>query len=263
MLVPSATSRMDFKRLLLQQSIKNGPMRISATEQLKLSRQQCQEFQQQQQQQALVSPKPPPQLPLTKVLSPRSAWRFQTPRTDVLSSTIIEDSAAEEKAMKPSPDTPLPTARIPLSNNVKRQLDLTGSNNDSKDLEEMKNIINETKTVQRALEKSEKELENRLQLIDGNASVDNPIKAIESRRMSNQQLRAQFLAANNTAAETNSNQKDLFNRRFRARSESPQQHNPNQRRTTTTSSSAAASPTPPANSEVTRSPSAPALETAL
>lgn len=252
---------MDFKRLLLQQSIKNGPMRVSATEQLKLSRQQCQEPQQHQQQMP-ISPKPSPQLPLSKVLSPRSAWRFQTPRTDVLSSTIIEDSAAEEKAMKPSPDTPLPTAKIPLSSNVKRQLDMTNSNNDSKDLEEKKNVINETKTAQRTLEKSEKELENRLQLIDGHVAGDNPIKAIENRRMSNLQLRAQFLAANNAAAETTSNQKDLFNRRFRARSESPQQNNPGQNRTTT-SSSAAASPTPPANAAVTRSPSAPALETAL
>lgn len=238
-------------------------MRVSATEQLKLSRQQCLEPHQQQQHQISVSPKPSQQLPLTKVLSPRSAWRFQTPRTDVLSSTIIEDSAAEEKAMKPSPETPLPTARIPLSSNVKRQLDLSGIGNDSKDVGEMKNAVKEAKTVQRTLEKSEKELENRLQLIDGKVTADNPIKAIESRRMSNLQLRAQFLAANSGTPEPTSHQKDLFGRRFRARSESPQQNNPNHNRTAT-SSSAAASPTPPStNSVVTRSPSAPALETAL
>lgn len=111
---PSSTSRLDFKRLLLQQSVKTGPVKLSAAEQLKLSRQQCQ-----QQQQSLQNTQQY-QTPPIKVLSPRSAWRFQTPRTDVLSSTIIEDAAAEEKAMKPSPENPSPISRL----NSRRQLDL-------------------------------------------------------------------------------------------------------------------------------------------
>ena len=273
MLSPSATSRMDFKRLLLQQSVKAGPTRISAAEQLKLSRQQCQDPYQQQspqhqhyQQPQQQSPQKPNQMPLTKVLSPRSAWRFQTPRTDVLSSTIIEDTAAEEKAMKPSPDTPSPVSRLPTTT-TRRQLDMS-DDKPAKTLEEVKNAINETRS-QRSLEKCEKELENRLQAIDSSSKKQqppatdddaiDPVKAIESRRMSNQLARAQFLAsstpASSSSASSSAAQKDLFSRRFRARSESPQQNNP-QRASTT-------SPTTTDGATVTRSPSAPALETAL
>lgn len=247
-LSPSATSRMDFKRLLLQQSIKTGPTRVSATEQLKLSRQQCQEAQQLPQ--TPPPPKPPQQIPLTKVLSPRSAWRFQTPRTDVLSSTIIEDAAAEEKAMKPSPENPSPVSRLPTS--TRRQLELGH--------EELKNAINESK---RPMDKRDKELENRLQLIDAedHAESCSPVKAIESRRMSNQLARAQFLAGGPSSQQQQQQQqqpKDLFGRRFRARSESPQQ-NAHQRNGDASGVSASAV----TGSQVTRSPSAPALETAL
>ena len=278
----SPTSRMDFKRLLLQQSIKSGPTRISAAEQLKLSRQQCQEGQQQCSSPSKLSNQ---QTPLTKVLSPRSAWRFQTPRTDVLSSTIIEDAAAEEKAMKPSPETPSPVTHLPPSGipttqappAMRRKLDMSETS-----MEEMKNAINENKNMQqfqqyeqqlqhhqqqqqyqpqqqiqsRPLEKKEKEIENRLQAID-----DNPIKAIENRRMSNQLARAQFLASNNIASNPNA-QKDLFHKRFRARSESPQQ-NTHQNRVFNSSSPNNQMVTPPPSSVVTRSPSAPTLETAL
>lgn len=258
-LSPSATSRMDFKRLLLQQAIKAGPTRISAAEQLKLSRQQCQDAHQQQQP---SSPKPSnQQIPLTKVLSPRSAWRFQTPRTDVLSSTIIEDAAAEEKAMKPSPETPSPVSTFPPPPSSRRQLDLgTSSSTETRDIEELKNSINDSKSQQqqRSLEKREKELENRLQ-----AEAD-PIKAIEHRRVSNQLARAQFLATPPSSGNAVPH-KDLFSRRFRARSESPQQHNSGNN-SSTRDLSPPNSTTNTASGEgalVARSPSAPALETAL
>ena len=225
MLTTSATSRLDFKRLLLQQSIKSGPVRISAAEQLKLSRQQCLEQPQQQ-----ASPcKPSQQSPLSKILSPRSAWRFQTPRTDVLSSTIIEDAAAEEKAMKPSPES---SRDVP----ARRQLDLSGPEEPRAD------------DKPRPLDKRDKELENRLQ-----AESADPVKAIESRRASNQLARAQFLAS---AAP--SPPKDLFGRRFRARSESPQQKAPRSKPDSPGGQLAASTASP-----VSRSPSAPALETAL
>ncbi|XP_031777746.1 uncharacterized protein LOC100117012 isoform X2 [Nasonia vitripennis] len=255
-LSPSATSRMDFKRLLLQQAIKAGPTRISAAEQLKLSRQQCQDAHQQQQP---SSPKPSnQQIPLTKVLSPRSAWRFQTPRTDVLSSTIIEDAAAEEKAMKPSPETPSPVSTFPPPSS-RRQLDLGTSSTETRDIEELKNSINDSKSQQqRSLEKREKELENRLQL------EADPVKAIEHRRVSNQLARAQFLATPPSSGSAVPH-KDLFSRRFRARSESPQQHNSGNNSATRDLSPPNAT-TNTASGEgalVARSPSAPALETAL
>lgn len=268
---------MDFKRLLLQQSIKSGPVRISATEQLKLSRQN-QESQQQQ-----TPPTPKTNQQLGKVMSPRSAWRFQTPRTDVLSSIIIEDTAAEEKAMKPSPDTPSPVSRFPPVPTSRRQLDLTNDkSNSSLNLEELKNVINENKNSQqqqRPLEKSEKDFENRLQAIvldnssnsscndnscnnktTKNVQNDNPIKAIESRRMSNQLARAQFLAG--SASTTTYPQKDLFDKRFRARSESPRQ-NAHQNNNNNTEEHTTKANSQIESSTVTRSPSAPTLETAL
>lgn len=67
-----------------------------------------------------------------------------------------------------------------------------------------------------------------------------PISALESRRISNQLARAQFLA--NTPTSTNPSQNLYFSKRFRARSESPQHA---------------------ATQNVARSPSAPTLETAL
>jgi hypothetical protein len=224
----SATSRMDFKRLLLQQSIKAGPARISAAEQLKLSRQQCQETHyQQQQQHSPASSKLGQQTTLTKVLSPRSGWRFHTPRTDVLSSTIIEDAAAEEKAMKPSPESVLARQRLAAPGGARRQLEVSN--------------------LTQRLDKSDKELENRLQAAAD--EPDSPIKAIESRRISNQLARAQFLASPTAP-------KDLFGRRFRARSESPQQSVQRKKIPETASQVAQVEP-------VTRSPSAPTLETAL
>ncbi|XP_044730334.1 serine-rich adhesin for platelets-like [Chrysoperla carnea] len=110
------TSTMDFKRLLLQHGAKST--KLSAVEQLKLS-------------------KPSPQSPLNildlssspksltnrklptspsgsprhqssssekqrvvprVLLSPRSAWRFASPRSDVLSSTILEDCREDENS---------------------------------------------------------------------------------------------------------------------------------------------------------------------
>jgi hypothetical protein len=102
------TSRNDFKRLLLQQGAGgcgSSGGRISAVEQLKLTRQQ-----------KLGSPSSngpavnnsyTPRSPAEKrtgtsklLQSPRSSttWRFASPRTDVLSSTILEDCAEEEDA---------------------------------------------------------------------------------------------------------------------------------------------------------------------
>lgn len=236
---------MDFKRLLLQKSVKTVPTRLSAAEQLKLSRNAVQQDQYQ-----LPSPKPISAIPLTKVLSPRSVWRFHTPRTDVLSSTILEDTAAEEKAMKPSPENSInaklsPRRLLELSNKVssKKNSEVTAIN---------KNIVVDRRFVK--LDKKEKEIENHLSsnklltLVQNLQKYEddhnqNPIKAIENRRISNQLARAQFLATNSTPIVQNN--KELFAKRFRARSESPQQ---NAQR---------------ASQNVIRSPSTPALETAL
>lgn len=281
----SPTSRMDFKRLLLQQSVKANPMRLSAAEQLKLSRQQCQ---QQQQQSSPTSH----QSPLAKVLSPRSAWRFQTPRTDVLSSTIIEDTAAEEKAMKPSPESTSPISRL----NSRRQLDLCSDlpnhlritdhedrtaklsndrpttntkstnklnpdpviaslnqNNRTQELvavahndtariaspvkttridQNISSLPSQNDIARTVLQYSKDSLESKNQ---------DPVSALESRRISNQLARAQFLAS--TPTSTNQSQNIYFSKRFRARSESPQ-HTVTQK-------------------IAPRSPSAPTLETAL
>lgn len=269
----SPTSRMDFKRLLLQQSIKANPIRLSAAEQLKLSRQQ-------QQQQS--SPSAHHQSPLTKILSPRSAWRFQTPRTDVLSSTIIEDTAAEEKAMKPSPENTSPISRL----NSRRQLDLDSNhlankevkaNNDRSVVD--KTSANEfsfnstitsldqnnkprelitstpnnsaqttspakTKIIGQNVLASKNDIKSAIRFTKSSieSKKQDPLSALESRRISNQLARAQFLAS--TPTSTNSSQNLYFTKRFRARSESPQ-HVATQ------------------NFVAPRSPSAPTLETAL
>lgn len=277
----SPTSRMDFKRLLLQQSVKTSPMRLSAAEQLKLSRQQCQQQQQQQ-----SSPNTH-QSPLAKVLSPRSVWRFQTPRTDVLSSTIIEDTAAEEKAMKPSPENTSPISRL----NLRRQLDLCtdlASHLRIVDQESKVANVNDRLAASKMSNANELDLDPTIKLLNQNnktqelitnapdlaspakiaitgqdisslASRNNvstamqnsksslepknqdPVSALESRRISNQLARAQFLAS--TPTNTNPSQNFYFSKRFRARSESPQ-HAVTQ-------------------NVATRSPSAPTLETAL
>lgn len=273
---------MDFKRLLLQQSVKANPLRLSAAEQLKLSRQQQQ---QQHQQQSSSSTH---QNPLVKVLSPRAVWRFQTPRTDVLSSTIIEDAAAEEKAMKPSPENTSPISRL----NSRRQLDLCNDlpnhlRNVDHENKIFANLRNDRLTTGRTSmrecdsDTAIKSLNriNRIQLAATNATTarivslaedtttekespslpsqgsatkvrhskdsfesktQDPMSALESRRISNQLARAQFLASTPTGVNPPSNL--YFSKRFRARSESPQ-HATIQ--------------------NVARSPSAPTLETAL
>ncbi|XP_076675165.1 NHS actin remodeling regulator GUK-holder isoform X1 [Andrena cerasifolii] len=283
-----ATSRLDFKRLLLQQSVKTGPARLSAAEQLKLSRQQCQ--------QQPASPTIQQTTPLAKVLSPRSVWRFQTPRTDVLSSTIIEDTAAEEKAMKPSPENTSPISRL----NARRQLDLCSdlpnyssvvdlgtrpsdacndrlSGNvaavDSRYAKEAEALIRNVHARELATRNSVATAgDNRLQtgspqstsvaqaVLDpySQCNIGLPamqyssscsqltptcqqaINAFESRRISNQLARAQFLAS--TPASTNQGHNTYVRQILRARSVSPQN---------------------PATQNVTRSPSAPTLETAL
>ncbi|KOC62993.1 hypothetical protein WH47_02442 [Habropoda laboriosa] len=276
---PPATSRLDFKRLLLQQSVKSGPTKLSAAEQLKLSRQQCQQQQ--------LSPNVQQTTPLVKVLSPRSVWRFQTPRTDVLSSTIIEDAAAEEKAMKPSPENTSPISRL----NTRRQLDLCSnfpenivdSENEASDAyndrllldnaatsdikaimeiefsgrnvqtEEMfadKTDASAPNTSPSGLCVSEKHSQNNVKSSSTipypsnssqlTASCQQAISAFESRRISNQLARAQFLAS--TPTTVNQGRSTYARKIFRARSESPQNS---------------------AIQNVSRSPSVPTLETAL
>ncbi|XP_068971972.1 serine-rich adhesin for platelets isoform X3 [Bombus flavifrons] len=282
-----ATSRLDFKRLLLQQSVKTGPVRVSAAEQLKLSRQQNQQQQSSNVQQTTS---------LAKVLSPRSVWRFQTPRTDVLSSTIIEDTAAEEKAMKPSPENTSPVLRL----NVRRQLDLCSDeiNEDSivcNDRLKFSNIESSDTKAPDIIEteSSSKNVQttNAQQAFTKNSTVNNnnnretsasvpsfpstlpsvsitsdthtqskttnfttisypvncsqltpscqqAISAFESRRISNQLARAQFLSGTSTNQEQHAYTKNMF----RARSESPQNAT---------------------MQNVARSPSVPTLETAL
>ncbi|CAG2056448.1 unnamed protein product [Timema podura] len=100
------TSRNDFKRLLLQHGSKSNPShtlgssngRISAVEQLKLSRQQ--KLNKQTNGHLPRSPAEKRTNGSKLLTSPRSLanWRFSSPRTDVLSSTILEDCAEEENA---------------------------------------------------------------------------------------------------------------------------------------------------------------------
>lgn len=112
------TSRLDFKKLLLQKSnvIAGNTKKLSAVEQLKLSKQQIQKSPQPPMNilelsgspRSLVnrkfgdngpgSPRSTPEKvkPAPKLMSPRSQWRFANPRTDVLSSTILEDCREDE-----------------------------------------------------------------------------------------------------------------------------------------------------------------------
>lgn len=115
------TSRLDFKKLLLQHSKQVVPSKtgkLSAVEQLKLSKQQLQTTPKHQQDDMSIlelsrsprsignrkyntmnSPRGTPDKPtrpVPKILSPRSQWRFASPRSDVLSSTIPEDCREED-----------------------------------------------------------------------------------------------------------------------------------------------------------------------
>lgn len=106
------TSRLDFKKLLLQQNSKNPVQtkKLSAVEQLKLSKEQPKKPQSPIQITDLsASPKslvkkfngpiePTSPERKQKIMSPRSAWRFASPRSDVLSSTILEDCREDENS---------------------------------------------------------------------------------------------------------------------------------------------------------------------
>ncbi|KAL3277054.1 hypothetical protein HHI36_012415 [Cryptolaemus montrouzieri] len=129
----SQTSRLDFKKLLLQKSsnLLSNTKKPSAVEQLKLSKQQPQP-------RPFSPPAQPPEMNILelsgsprslvnrrfanppgspkntadklkppKLMSPRSQWRFASPRSDVLSSTILEDCREDETnssgEKKPSP----------------------------------------------------------------------------------------------------------------------------------------------------------------
>lgn len=182
------TARLDFKRLLLQQSTKIGPNKLSAAEQLKLSRQQQSsqvQLSQRNQKQSIPQQNMPS---IARALSPRSPWRFQTPRSDVLSSTIIEDAAAEEKAMKPSPENYYhSTNNRP---NTKRQLDLSG-------------IISQ----------SQKKMINNMDIIPTYFHNNSNTQSMAIR---NRQLKAEFFAKSTPVNTINS---DIY--KIRSRSESP------------------------------------------
>lgn len=114
------TSRLDFKKLLLQQNSKAPAVqtpykKLSAVEQLRLTKDQPVKKMQSPLQIAdlSASPKtlgkkftngpsdyqntsPEKQRPPPKIMSPRSTWRFANPRSDVLSSTILEDCREDE-----------------------------------------------------------------------------------------------------------------------------------------------------------------------
>lgn len=122
------TSRLDFKKLLLQQnsktpSVLSAGRKLSAVEQLRLAKDQvsfkkpastCTSQSPLQIADLSASPRSlthkkflngPSELPISpekqqrpqpKIMSPRSAWRFTNPRSDVLSSTILEDCREDE-----------------------------------------------------------------------------------------------------------------------------------------------------------------------
>lgn len=146
------TSRLDFKRLLLQHGKTNisSPIskKLSAVEQLKLSKQQLETQKDVSILELSGSPKtfgsnrkffsnaPPPGSPRTntdkivrpvpKLLSPRSQWRFANPRSDVLSSTIVEDCREEETCNKLEKENDIPKtdSRNSTNNlsNVRKQI---------------------------------------------------------------------------------------------------------------------------------------------
>jgi hypothetical protein len=139
------TSRLDFKKLLLQKSnvlANNNTKKLSAVEQLKMSKQQLQKPCQQPfnilelsgSPRSLVNRKftnngqssprnntPEKPKPAPKLMSPRSQWRFANPRTDVLSSTILEDCREDEspsnsmEKKKSSPAHPRNKTEVPTS----------------------------------------------------------------------------------------------------------------------------------------------------
>ncbi|CAH1373174.1 unnamed protein product [Tenebrio molitor] len=139
------TSRLDFKKLLLQKSnvlANNNTKKLSAVEQLKMSKQQLQKPSQQPfnilelsgSPRSLVNRKftnngqssprnntPEKPKPAPKLMSPRSQWRFANPRTDVLSSTILEDCREDEspsnsmEKKKSSPAHPRNKTEVPTS----------------------------------------------------------------------------------------------------------------------------------------------------
>lgn len=116
------TSRLDFKKLLLQhgKSVigQSNSKKLSAVEQLKLSKQQVKPAKSGPSEMSILEysgspkslinrkfgnagPAPPVRTPEKsrappKLLSPRSQWRFASPRSDVLSSTILEDCREDE-----------------------------------------------------------------------------------------------------------------------------------------------------------------------
>ncbi|ENN74918.1 hypothetical protein YQE_08496, partial [Dendroctonus ponderosae] len=118
------TSTLDFKKLLLQKSSSlSGNKKISAVEQLKLSKQQMLKAPAAKSNDMTIldlsasprslvnrktfnnppgSPERGTVKPVPKILSPRSQWRFTNPRSDVLSSTIMEDCREDDTSSNAS-----------------------------------------------------------------------------------------------------------------------------------------------------------------
>lgn len=128
---PQTTSRLDFKKLLLQHGTKGNILqttskKLSAVEQLKLSKQNIQpatpktdvnilEYSgspRNLHNRKLGAPRTPEKTkPVPKLLSPRSQWRFASPRSDVLSSTILEDCREDESPNNSAERRPKETSR--------------------------------------------------------------------------------------------------------------------------------------------------------
>lgn len=117
------TSTLDFKKLLLQKSSSLSGKKISAVEQLKLSKQQMLKAPAAKPNDMAIldlsasprslvnrkvfnnppgSPERGTVKPVPKILSPRSQWRFTNPRSDVLSSTIMEDCREDDTSSNAS-----------------------------------------------------------------------------------------------------------------------------------------------------------------
>ncbi|KAJ8929093.1 hypothetical protein NQ314_018242 [Rhamnusium bicolor] len=130
------TSTIDFKRLLLQKSSSGTPKKLSAVEQLKLSKEQIKPPQSKSQPDMSIldlsgsprslvnrrflnnapgSPSREPK-PAPKILSPRSQWRFANPRSDVLSSTILEDCREDESPNSSTEKKPSPKSQNRIAN---------------------------------------------------------------------------------------------------------------------------------------------------
>lgn len=186
------TSRLDFKKLLLQHGktniLQSNARKLSAVEQLKISKQQIQQPSKPSQSDMSIleysgsprslvnrklggnnnSPRSTPEKArsVPKLLSPRSQWRFASPRSDVLSSTILEDCREDE-----SPNSS-------AERKEKKQGRIAQSNTEG--------MTTEKKDARRQLIKEEKQDKN---------SANNPEKSSASISQRIQAQRAKFFSS--------------------------------------------------------------------